>query len=358
MSESKFNVVFYSDGSERAFSAAVYAATLLKNMPNMHLTIVQVQEESAGPVGTQYNWVFTWPGDKTSDWMKKVINQASDSNTKNKYHEILTKTNEVFAQMGMKVKNEVIAAHSSIAETTDALIEYANENQAKLIIMGTKGPKDLKGLIYGSLAHSLLHKSAIPVLLIKKLPQEFIDNFCSDTDCNQLKVLLYSDGSLHSFSAAVYAAKLWQRIPLMQLTVLQVQDDPSVANTNTTPTWPTSSKSDWVNSITVSDTIKNKQYTKIHDRIDEIFSERETEINHQIVYSNSGISDKVKAIHEYATENKFELIITGTRGRTDLQGLFGGSLAHELLHMSNIPVLLIKKLPQEFIDSFCPDSGC
>ena len=47
--------------------------------------------------------------------------------------------------------------------------------------MGTRGLSSLKGLIFGGLAHKVLNKSAIPVLLIKKLPQEFIDSFLSDS---------------------------------------------------------------------------------------------------------------------------------------------------------------------------------
>jgi len=325
----------------------------------MHLTVVQVQEKSGGTMGTQYNWVFTWPGDAASNWMKQVLTQSSDSATKNKYAEILTKTNKIFSEKGMKVTNEVVYSKSSIAETTDALINYANKNQAKLIIMGTRGPKDLNGLIYGSLAHSLLHKSNIPVLLIKKLPQEFIDNFCSDIDnSNQLKVLLYTDGSLHSFSAAVYTANLWKSIPFMHLTVLQVQENSMGGNNNLKPTWPTNPKSDWaIYLMNENDPGKKKQYSKIHARIEEIFSEKGHDVNQQAVYSNTNIPDIVKAIHEYATKNEFELIIAGTRGPTDLEGLIHGSLAHSLLHKSNIPVLLIKKLPQSFIDSFCLDTN-
>jgi len=44
------------------------------------------------------------------------------------------------------------------------------------------------------------------------------------TESNLLKVLLYSDGTQHSFSAAVYAANLFYSIPNMQLTVLHVQE--------------------------------------------------------------------------------------------------------------------------------------
>lgn len=359
MNESRFNVVLYSDGSKHSFSAAIYAATLLKKLPNMHLIVVQVQEESEGPIGSQYNWVFTWSGEKASRQMKQVINRASDLAIKNKYDEILAKTNKIFAEKGVNVTNEVIHSQSRIAEKTDSLLEYVYENQAELIIMGTRGPKDLDGLIHGSLAHSLLHKSVLPVLLIKKLPQKFIDSFCSDNDdFDHLTVLLYIDGSLHSFSAAVYTANFLKDFPFIQLTILQVQEGFIVENRNFDSTSTTNPKFDWMKSLrdeTDQDLIK--QYSKIHTRINELFSDKVHNVKQQVVYAKTSIPDIVTAIDEYATDNKFELIVMGTRGPTDLAGLMYGSLAHSLLHKSNIPVLLIKKLPQKFIDSFCSDTS-
>ncbi|OLN27704.1 hypothetical protein DSOL_4423 [Desulfosporosinus metallidurans] len=48
--------------------------------------------------------------------------------------------------------------------------------------MGTRGLTTLKGLIFGCLAHNVLNRSPIPVLLVKKLPQEFIDNYCLENE--------------------------------------------------------------------------------------------------------------------------------------------------------------------------------
>jgi len=177
MSESVFNVLLYSDGSQQAFSAAVYAANLLKNMPNMHLTIVQVQEKDEGSTGTEYSWIDTWPVSPTTEWMKRVI--ESDTNVRSMYNDILTTTNNVFTERPKNVNHHVIYSNPSITDTVDALLEYAEKKQFKLIIMGTRGLTTLKGLIFGCLAHNVLNRSPIPVLLIKKLPQDFIDSYCS-----------------------------------------------------------------------------------------------------------------------------------------------------------------------------------
>ena len=181
MNDSEFNVLLYSDGSQQAFSAAVYTATLLKNMPNMHLTIVQVQEQDEGSIGTEYNWIDTWPVSPTSDWMKRVTDE-SDSATKRHYHEILTKTNQIFKERGLDVSHHVIYCNPSISDTVEALLEYATKKSFRLIIMGTRGLTTLKGLVFGCLAHNLLNRSPIPVLLVKKLPQDFIDTYCLSTD--------------------------------------------------------------------------------------------------------------------------------------------------------------------------------
>jgi len=178
MSESKFNVLLYSDGSQQSFSAAVYTATLLKNMPNMQLTIVQVQERDEGSMGAEYIWKDTWPVSPTEEWMKLVIDE-SDSVVKNQYNKIINKTNEIFTKKGLDISYQVIYCNPSITETVDALLEYATKKQFMLIVMGTRGLTTLKGLIFGCLAHSVLNKATIPVLLIKKLSQEFIDNYCS-----------------------------------------------------------------------------------------------------------------------------------------------------------------------------------
>ncbi|AFM42484.1 universal stress protein UspA-like protein [Desulfosporosinus acidiphilus SJ4] len=176
MTDDRFNVLLYVGGSEHSFSAAVYAATLLKRLPNIHLTVVQVQESTEGLLGSDnYQWTDIWPLTPNAVWMKKILNEA-DHETQKEYQDILDRTNEIFSQKGLNVKHEILAAHNNILDVAEAIIDYAAKNSFKLIIMGTRGLSDIKGLVFGSFAHTMLNRSPIPVLLIKKLPQEFIDN--------------------------------------------------------------------------------------------------------------------------------------------------------------------------------------
>jgi len=174
-------VLLYSDGTQHSFSAAVYAANLFYSIPKMQLTILCVQEGVAGSIGEDAELVEATPTNPDLDWVKHLMGEA-DSDKIRQYSEILTKTNNIFLERGHKVNQHVIYANPNIPDTVKAILNYASRNGFGLIIMGTRGLTSLKGLIHGSLAYSVLSKSTIPVLLIKKLPQEFIDRYCSATD--------------------------------------------------------------------------------------------------------------------------------------------------------------------------------
>lgn len=188
MNDSKFKVLLYFDDSQQAFYAAVHTATLLRNMPNMHLTVVQAQEGCEDSKITEYSWIDTkdlvnwalarsnakgteyyWPIRANSNWMKRVI-KSSNSSIKDKYHEILSKTNEVFSERAEDVSHVMIYCNSGISDKIEALNEYAAKNSYNLIIMGTRGLNTLKALLFGC----LVNNSPIPMMVVKKLPQGFI----------------------------------------------------------------------------------------------------------------------------------------------------------------------------------------
>lgn len=208
MNDTKFKVLLYSDGSHQAFSAAVYTAMLLKDIPNMRLTIVQVQDSDEGSQGIEYSWkelrpkykryywgcsqgkeyswIDTWPVSPTQEWMKHVLDESLEA--KRQYAEILAKTNEIYSKRKHDVTHEALCSNASFSEKSDiidtvnVIVDYAAKNSFDLVIIGTRGLSTLNGVIFGSLSHKVLDKSPIPVLLIKKLPQGFIDGYLSDTD--------------------------------------------------------------------------------------------------------------------------------------------------------------------------------
>lgn len=49
-----------------------------------------------------------------------------------------------------------------------------------------------------------------------------------------------------------------------------------------------------------------------------------------------------KAILKYMNSQKFDLVVVGSHGRTGLNKIILGSVANELVHKTNIPVMVVK----------------
>ena len=48
----------------------------------------------------------------------------------------------------------------------DALIDVAKSHQAGLIVLGTRGRSNVKSVLLGSVAHEVVGKSTVPVLVV------------------------------------------------------------------------------------------------------------------------------------------------------------------------------------------------
>lgn len=208
MNESRQKVLLYSDNTYQAFSAAVYTAHYLDNNPNTHLTILQVKDKDLGSMGVKYNWrelrikykrnysvclteppswKDAWPLYPDSKWLKSIFAESDSEIQKKQYAKLLAKTDSIFSerqnvQLLTLYLNISIDEKSDRAEKVETIVDYATKNLYDLIIIGTRGFSPFKRVILGSLSYELLEKSPIPVLLIKKLSQNFIENYISNFD--------------------------------------------------------------------------------------------------------------------------------------------------------------------------------
>lgn len=57
--------------------------------------------------------------------------------------------------------------HISIGTPAEAIVQYAGEQGANLIVMGRQGQGGLQALLLGSVVNKVLHLAACPVLLVK-----------------------------------------------------------------------------------------------------------------------------------------------------------------------------------------------
>lgn len=64
----------------------------------------------------------------------------------------------------MQIKSEIISS-TNIAE---AIVDYAEEKNFKLIVIGTRGKSGFKKLLLGSVASSVITYAHCPVLVVKR----------------------------------------------------------------------------------------------------------------------------------------------------------------------------------------------
>ncbi|EGW37709.1 universal stress protein [Desulfosporosinus sp. OT] len=215
-----FNVLLYSDGTKQALSAAVYAATLLKHMPNMHLTIVQIQEKDENIMGTKYSWkelrpkhkryywgcnqgaepngLDHWPVGPRTGWLNHVSNE-SDLEINNQHDVVLREIKSIFSKRGINVKHQILCSNTLISDTSDTadlIIDYATRNSFGLIIMGEQEYSTVNWLNIGNLPRAVQNKSSIPVVLVKKLTREFVDTYLLESTQSQERMSNFSSSNM------------------------------------------------------------------------------------------------------------------------------------------------------------------
>ncbi|NHN33226.1 universal stress protein [Paenibacillus agricola] len=135
-------------------------------------------------------------------------------------------------------------------------------------------------------------------------------------------ILLAADGSAHSFRAAEQAIHLAKGNPEAKVVILYVVDSET----------------------SKSDVLRNLD-TKV---IDERRLEKMGTI--EKVARESGINYEIKIIHgdpgpsivAYANDNKFDVILIGSRGLNALQEFVLGSVSHKVAKRANCPVMIVK----------------
>ena len=136
------------DGSESSMEAAHYAIELAKSA-SAELIAITVLHKSLSSYG-----LAPAPNEteqdkekrvlKTKEWFEKVIQEAE-----------VTQIN---------FRTELIDTQLSVES---AIVEYAEEENADLIVMGTRGLSGFKRLLLGSVAIGVATYSTCPVLIIK-----------------------------------------------------------------------------------------------------------------------------------------------------------------------------------------------
>jgi len=143
------------DGSLSSFHAADYAADLSVKF-NSELILLSIvpskvhHGNSSGVFGMVSQSYLNDYKKEAEKWFNEIINNV--------------KKNEETLEIDKKIKTDIITTPFSIAAS---ILNYAEERNVDLIIIGTRGNSGLKKMLLGSVASDIVVYSYCPVLVIK-----------------------------------------------------------------------------------------------------------------------------------------------------------------------------------------------
>lgn len=136
------------DGSDFSFRAAEYAINLAKLTGGEILCVHAIVDlpyiEYMGPGVLTVTRYIREAKKQTEEWFSQVKSKA--------------------AKQGIKVTADTIFNLPSVAES---ILNYASEQKADLIVIGTRGRSGLKRLVLGSVASAVVAHAGCPVLVVR-----------------------------------------------------------------------------------------------------------------------------------------------------------------------------------------------
>jgi nucleotide-binding universal stress UspA family protein len=136
------------------------------------------------------------------------------------------------------------------------------------------------------------------------------------------KILLPVDDSRHAMSAAEYASELAKRVDAQIVLIHCHRPFPQL----------------------LGEPYFQKAVSKIMDKAEELLEPFRSLLGEkQVTFSDRILEGPAaKAIAEVAEIERCDLIVMGSRGRSDFEGLLLGSVTHRVLHSSHCPVLVVR----------------
>ena len=148
MNAGKFSKILVAiDGSEMSMKAAEYGITMAKK-DNANLVVIGVIYTPAS--------TFTYT---KQEWFDEFLKKSKDE-----YAKWFDRIKKNAAENGVKVKAETV---EEIYSVPAAIVKYAENENADLIILGSTGKTRFKRLLLGSVANDVVIHSSIPVMIIK-----------------------------------------------------------------------------------------------------------------------------------------------------------------------------------------------
>ncbi|MFZ0328371.1 MAG: universal stress protein [Nitrososphaeraceae archaeon] len=143
------------DGSVESMAAATHAITIARIYDAELFTLTIINTQPWFHSSTLYGWA----DDQT---MEKVY--AKDRNESQRWADQIIDNAKV---NGIKVSTKILMVPTTSSSTPAAIVNYAEQNNIDIIVMGTRGRSGFKKMLLGSTALGVLTYAHCPVMIVK-----------------------------------------------------------------------------------------------------------------------------------------------------------------------------------------------
>ena len=143
------------DGSEESMAAATHAVTMARIYDAELVTLTVINTQPWFYSSTPYGWADNQTMEKVHEkdreeaqhWLNQIKANAED--------------------IGIKIISTKTLMVPTTSSTSAAIVNYAEQNNVDIIILGTRGRSGLKKMLLGSTALGVLTYAHCPVMVVK-----------------------------------------------------------------------------------------------------------------------------------------------------------------------------------------------
>jgi len=209
-------------------------------------------------------------------------------------------------------------------------VQVARAEKVDMIIMGTHGRKGISHLLMGSNAEKVVHKAPCSVMTVQHKEGQPAKPLPAKT------ILVPTDFSLTSERAMSMAVKIAD-VYSSKIILLHVVDDFRLGETISWTSYVTAPKSQ----EEMGDAITKLAFEEL-EAFKQKFPVGDISVEPRVVEDNPH-----RGIVSLAEEEKIDLIVMGTHGRTGISHLLMGSNAEKAVRTAPCPVLTVK--PRDYV---------
>ena len=233
----------------------------------------------------------------------------------------LTEIEELASEFGHPVTTNLLEGKPAVR-----ISEYADEQDADLIVVGRQGLTGLGRRLLGGVTERVLHRSDVPVLVISGKDNDV------DVEDDYSRVLITTDGSENAEVAIPHGTAIAQRYgsEVHVLNVVDIQAAGGAFNAG-------GLEKEFLERL---DARGQEAVDSVADEIKESAPDLTVET---AVERTTSFEGAAAGVREYVEENEVDIVVMGSHGRSNFKRQILGSVASTVLRTVDVPVLVVKR---------------